>query len=75
MQPNITLGAWDVEFISESFCQCYESDNSFLRALPLLAAACVVAVLMVHTHASSSPLPAGAVLLSAHAVLLAPPVQ
>lgn len=47
VQPNISLGAWDVEFISERFCQCYESENSFLRALPLLAAACIVAVLMV----------------------------
>ena len=47
VQPNITLGAWQVQFISERFCQCYESDNDFLRALPLLAAACVVPVLMV----------------------------
>lgn len=47
VQPNITLGAWQVQFISERFCQCYESDNEFLRALPLLAAACVVPVLLV----------------------------
>ena len=46
-QPNITLGAWEAQFISERFCQCYESENAFLRALPLLAAACMIAVLLV----------------------------
>lgn len=46
-QPNITIGTWEAEFISERFCQCYESKNDFLRALPLLAAACMIAVLLV----------------------------
>lgn len=46
-QQNITIGAWQAQFISERFCQCYESENGFLRTLPFLAAACMVAVLLL----------------------------
>jgi hypothetical protein len=53
IQPNITLGSWQVEFISERFCQCYESDNHFLRTLPLLAAACMLAVLLLLVYLDS----------------------
>jgi hypothetical protein len=46
-QQNITIGAWQAQFISERFCQCYESKNGFLRILPFLAAACMMAVLLL----------------------------
>ena len=47
VQNNFTLGNWEMQFISERFCQCYESEQSWKQVLPFVSVACLLGVIVV----------------------------